>query len=306
MKSVKPIRWDRRRVRRNVFVSLGLLPVGYCGFTALIAYTFLHPARMAIRETPEADGLKYESISFRSDTDNLKINGWLIPAEGKPRGVIVLCHGRQGTRGSMRSYLPWLHRAGYTLLTFDFRASGESEGDTSTIGMNEVRDALGAIQYVKSRPELRGLPLGIFGHSMGGAVAIQAAAKSPEVRAVVADSPFASLDRAVSYRFRSVFGSSAPLVSEPVRFFGERMGGFDTTTVSPLAAVGKIAPRPLFLIHGTKDNVTSMEDSKMLYEAAGGPKDLWLVEGAWHVGAQTVAKQEYERRVLSFFRAGMR
>lgn len=306
MKPIKPIRWDKRRVRRNVCVSLGLLPVGYCGFTALIAYTFLHPVRMAIQKTPEAEGLKYEAVSFRSDTDNLKINGWLIPAGGKPRGVIVLCHGRQGTRASMLGYVPWLHRAGYSLLTFDFRASGESEGDTSTIGLNEVRDALGAIAYVKSRPELRGLPLGIFGHSMGGAVAIQAAAKSPEVRAVVADSPFASLDRAVSHRFRSVFGSSGPLVSEPVRFFGERMGGFDTTSVSPLAAVSKIAPRPLFLIHGTRDAVTSMEDSKMLYEAASGPKDLWLVEGAWHVGAREVAKKEYERRVLSFFRAGLK
>jgi uncharacterized protein len=296
---LKRRQWDKRRVRRNLCVSLGLLPVGYCGFTAFIAYTFLHPVRMPIRQTPEADGLKYQPISFRSEMDNLKLNGWLIPASGKPRGVIILCHGRQGTRASMLGYMPWLHRAGYTLLTFDFRASGESEGDTSTIGHHEVRDALGAIAYVKARPELRD-------HSMGGAVAIQAAAKSPEVRAVVADSPFASLDRAVTYRFQSVFGSSGPLVSEPVRFFGERMGGFDTTTVSPLTAVGKIAPRPLFLIHGTKDTVTSVEDSRLLYDAARGPKDLWLVEGAAHVGARHVAKKEYERRVLSFFGAGLK
>jgi uncharacterized protein len=299
-------RWDKRRIRRSLFAGISVLPVGYCGLTAFIAYGFLHPVRTVIRETPEKRGLRFENVSFPSATDNLKLNGWLIPAKGKPRGVIVVCHGRQGNRANMLGYVPWLHEAGYTILAFDFRASGTSEGDTSTIGFNEVRDALGAIAYVKSRHELKDVPLGIFGISMGAAVALQTTAQSPDVRAVVADSPYASLDRAVGYRFQSVFGSSAPVVATPVRFFGERMGGFDAAAVSPLAMIPKIAPRPVLLIHGTNDKVTSVEDSRMLYNAASEPKTLWVVPGAHHVGAYSIAGSEYERRITAFFRSALK
>jgi fermentation-respiration switch protein FrsA (DUF1100 family) len=176
----------------------------------------------------------------------------------------------------------------------------------STIGWREVGDAQGAVTYLQSRPDTRHLPLGIFGASMGAAVAIQLAAKTPEIRCVIADSPYATLDRAVDQRFRGVFPNGSVALSVPIQFVGERMMGCETATVSPLAQMPKFGERPIFFIHGLEDKNIRAEDSRLLFDAAKGPKELWLVPGAQHVGAYKTARREYQKRVTRFFDTNLR
>jgi hypothetical protein len=67
-------------------------------------------------------------------------------------------------------------------------------------------------------------------------------------------------------------------------------------------AIGKLAPRPLLMIHGGADTYINPDMAQTLYERAGQPKELWLVDGAKHNQALQVAGDEYHRRVLGFFR----
>lgn len=271
-------------------------------FSYFIAYGFVHPVKLPAWETPSDYQMPGEDVSFASDeNDRLVLRGWFVPAEGKPRGVLVLCHGRQGTRADMLRHAQYLREAGFSCLTFSFRACGDSPGDTSTIGWQEVGDALGAVRYLKSRSDTRNLPLGIYGSSMGAAVAIQAGAKSPLIRAVAADSSYTRLDRAIDQRFRGLMGFAGPIFAVPVSFFGERMTGMHAHDVAPLAVVAQIAPRPLFLIHGKSDILIRYRDSEELYRAAGQPKTLWLVPDAGHVQNFALHPDEYRRRLTEFF-----
>jgi fermentation-respiration switch protein FrsA (DUF1100 family) len=159
---------------------------------------------------------------------------------------------------------------------------------------------------VKARAELRELPLGLFGESQGGAVALMAAARSPEVRAVVAESPFARLDNAVGNHFRMAFGAAGPLVGVPVRWIGEGFIRRRCCDVSPVDEIPRISPRPLLLIQDGADRLCPPEETAALMAAAKEPKELWTVPNADHIQAEDVAPKELEQRVPAFFRRAFR
>ena len=292
--------WQRGLL--GVFGVAGL----YCGLVVTAAYLFLHPPRCMIDRRPDALGLRYEEVRFASAADHLMLHGWYIPASGSPRGLILFCHGRDGNRGNVLVHADYLHRAGFALFAFDFRDCGDSEGVMSTIGWREVSDALGAAAYLYGRADTRTVPLGLFGVSMGAAVAIQAAARLPNVRCVVADSPYATLDSAVRHRFFGLLGAGGEVFRGPVERVGETMMGGSALAVSPLAAIPKLGPRSILLIHGDEDAICDPEDSRRLLRAAApGTARLWAVAGAGHVGAFNAHPEEYERRVAAFFRANL-
>src|SRR5262249_9495636 len=77
--------------------------------------------------------------------------------------------------------------------------------------------------------------------------------------------------------------------------------GVTIADVAPRSVAGRLAPRPVFLIHGDADALTPVEHSRELYGMLGEPKELWIVEGAAHVEASTIAPDEYFERVVAFF-----
>ena len=301
--------YPARPLRRRWRVSWRRVAVGALAGLALwllavyaLVFAFVHPVRQPLSGTPAALGLRYENVSFRAP-DGPRIKGWLVSAKsGAPRGVVIVCHGYPGNRADLLKVADFLSRAGFAVLAFDFRSLGESEGDLCTIGFREVGDVEGAVTYLKTRPDTRRLPLAVYGTSMGGAVALQATAKIPALRAVVADSPYASLDRAVAQRFRCYAGNAGgALLGIPARWMGDQMIGTDSSTVAPLAHVAAISPRPVFLIYGDADCLILPDDSRLLFATAHAPKQVWRISGAGHVGGYGVAGAEYEQRVADFF-----
>ncbi|MCS6860049.1 MAG: alpha/beta hydrolase [Abditibacteriales bacterium] len=294
----------RARLGRTIKRALIAAPVAILGGSYLWAYFSIHPPKWKPRRTPQSVGVAYENVKFQS-LDGMRLAGWFAPATDAT-AVIILCHGFPGTRSEVVDHLAFLHRAGFNVFTFDFRGRGESAGNTCTIGYREVNDLLGAVRYLRARPETKSQKIGVLGLSMGGAVCIMGAAREKEIAAVVADAPYARLDRAVHQRFRAFLGPLAPVFRVPAQFFGERLADFKVADVAPLNEVARISPRPLLLIHGTSDFLITPTDSKMLHAAARAPKQLWLVPGARHTKAYQVAGKEYERRVTEFFQKALR
>lgn len=270
----------------------------FCVLTYLLAWVNVAPAPGRV-ELPQGLAGEAREVTFRS-SDGTSLTGWLcVPAGRPPRGVVILCHGIRASRLAMAENARFLLDAGYAALAFDFRAHGESGGSRITLGWRETEDVLAASAYVRELPDLRACQLAVIGDSMGGAAAIMAAARDPLISAVVAQSPYSRLDRAVRNHFRSAFGPLAWLVAWPVRFWGELLIGRRADRVSPAASMAGLGTRPVLLIAGGRDRLCPVEEVRRL-QAAGGNAELWIVEEAGHVEAVSVEPVEYRRRLLQF------
>lgn len=286
--------------------ALGAAAAAAAALPAGVAWAFTHPPRRLHRQNPRsAFGIPYERVRLRTE-DSVRLSAWYVPAaatdEGDtpPRGVVVVCHGYYGNRGTMLPYLSFLHRERFACLLFDFRAHGWSGGRRTTFGANEPLDLQAAIDWVWAQDDLRGVPLTVLGESMGASVALMVSAQDERVRAVVADSAFARFDSAVEGRLKLAFGRAATAFLPHASRVGERLLGCAITDIAPEEAIKRIAPRPVFLIHGTRDRLISVENAHRLLEAAPGNADLWEVPNAGHCGAVYVVKDEYAQRVAGF------
>ena len=169
-------------------------PVYVVSASIFYAYRTTHPGgRFAMRRvTPEDAGMAYEKVEFLS-RDGISLFGWYLPDNSK--GTIILVHGHGGKGISMVYHASALVSKGYSVLMYDQRAHGSSEGDICTAGWREVEDLLGAVDYLKTRADVNPERIGVLGISMGGLAALLAAAREHDIRAVVAEGPSAaSLD----------------------------------------------------------------------------------------------------------------
>lgn len=271
---------------------------------AALAWVFLHPPRRRHGRTPKtALGLAYERVRLTTD-DGIRLSAWLVP-HPSPQGLVLLSHGYTGCRETMFPYLSFLHEAGYSVLLHDFRAHGWSDGKQATLGLSEPLDLQAAIRWTESREELVELPLLLMGESMGAAVSLIVAAQEPRVRAVVADCGFARMDGPIQKRLETLFGEPIGKALAPAtQTIGERLLGSPAIRIAPEEAIGKIAPRPVLLIHGTRDALVTPDHAHRLHAASGGGAELWLVEDAGHTQSVHIA-HDYAERVVAFLKAAM-
>jgi uncharacterized protein len=231
--------------------------------------------------------------------DGTMLAGWY----GAPAGTaatIILCHGVPGDKHDMAGLAVALMDAGFGVLAFDFRGWGDSDKTSITLGHREVEDVLAAVKYVQHQAETQ-LHIGIVGLSMGAAAAIVAAAQTPAIEAVVADSGYARLDQSVERATRRFLGPLGSLATRRVRRLGERLVGAPLASVAPIGAIAGISPRPVLIIHGKQDRLTDVGDAYALYRACGEPKALWIIDAAGHARTRRVGPEEYDRRVIGFF-----
>ena len=253
--------------------------------------------------TPWELGVPWEDVTFAARDSGYEVRGWWLPNPRADR-VIIACPGYRGNKSELLGIGTALWRAGYTLLLVDFHGHGVDRGEPVTLAYREVGDFLGAVDYVAARAP--GAQLGAIGFSMGAAVVIQGVAREPRVSVVVADSPFATHRDVVAARFRSIVPLLPPKpfldLADPM--LGRR-AGYRFGQVEPLREIAAIAPRPILLIHSTDDQIIPYQHSIQLYEAAGDPKELWIVEGVPHCGAYFLDRPGYCRRVADFFGRAM-
>jgi len=243
--------------------------------------------------TPADLGLHYETVTFTT-ADGVTLSGWLIGAARETTTAVILMHGFTGNRlQELAAFVPWLSER-HHVLQFDFRGHGESGPGRVTLGADERRDVAAAVAYLRGR----GLgPIALCGVSMGAAAAILAAPGLP-VAAVVADAPYARAGHPIANRMREQgwplprVGSLAIATGAAVRA-RSRLG-------DPIEAVARIAPTALLVIAPVADRLISWRQGLELYEAAGQPKELYVVPGAGHAEAYASAPERYRERVLGF------
>ncbi|GAC1363904.1 MAG: alpha/beta hydrolase [Herpetosiphon sp.] len=248
--------------------------------------------------TPTECGVPFEVVRFRTD-DGIELCGWWLVQPHATR-VLIGCTGHLGTKDELLGIGSGLWRAGNAVLLFDFRNRGESEVAPMSLAFREQDDLLAAVAYAKQRMGGAAPQIGVIGYSMGGAVALLAAARTPAIGAVVADSAFATMRGVLqaAYVRRHLPAQPFLLLAD---FITRRRYGYPFNAVRPLDVVDKISPRPLLLIHAAGDPIISVDDAQRLFTAAGEPKALWIAPAREHCGAYFADRSGYVERVASFF-----
>jgi len=230
-------------------------------------------------------------------SDGHKLRFWYYPPQN---GAVILALG--GLGGSLGSNLPpveFLIDEGYGVLQIDSRACADPPA-LVTLGYDEEQDASAGLEFLKGQPEVR--RIGLIGFSMGGVTAIRTAERHPEVMAVVAEGGYYNLgDHIVKPENRSSLTRKAFLNSIAVLYWLQT--GVNPWTVSPIDDLPGISPRPIFLIYGEHELSAGRGD--LQYAAASVPKEIWIVPGGNHGTNHITSPQEYEYRVLDFFRLNL-
>lgn len=267
------------------------------------------------RTEPLAEG---EEIRFQT-VDGLSLAGTYLKARTQPRiGVIVFCPEFLGDRGSAALYADFLRDSGFDLFAFDFRNHGESDSEASYKPLQwtsnrETRDLKAALAYLRSREDADPAGVGLFGISRGGSAAICVAAREARVWGVATDGAFGTATTMISYihRWAEIYvtnekfwklmpGWLFEFASWAGRMNAQKQLGRKFASVE--RAVANLAPRPLLMIHGEKDNYIGPAIAKALFAYAGEPKELWIVPKAKHNRCREVDPGGYRERVDQFFR----
>lgn len=296
----------RRRLKRwlwTIIIILIVLIVASAVLSFIVGWKATHPSRIPIKYTPAEDGLSYQNETFPSRIDHLKLSGWLIPAAKPTNKIIVESHGYHGNRSNETPFLAStkdLHDAGYAVLMFDYRGEGKSAGSLVSIGEFEQRDLEGAIDFAKSKGYT---DVGVLGWSMGASTALEVASEDSDVRATIADSPFADLNQYLKVNM-PVWSHlpSFPFTPE-ILWELETTTGIDPSKASPETDLRHFGQKPVLLIAGTADTTIPMKNSQLLDQELNHDSNasLWIVPGAKHIGAFKVEPGPYEQRVVQFF-----
>jgi pimeloyl-ACP methyl ester carboxylesterase len=171
----------------GAFVGVVLLAwVLLVGVVGVRVHFATHPPRELGNEIDfDSMHLRMDEVRFAA-VDGTNLSGWMLEGDAR-RPPIVLCHDVGSSRSALVHLGLELHRRGFPVLLFDFRGHGQSEGDSSTLGLHEKRDVLGAVDFLSRRRGSARFPVGIYGAGMGAHAAVLAAADRPMLRVLVLD-----------------------------------------------------------------------------------------------------------------------
>ena len=224
-------------------------------------------------------------------SDGLRLCGHLArpPATSGGPGLVrhglVICHGFPtgpgGAATAARTYPHLAERvaadAGWVVLTFNFRGTGQSEGNFSLAGW--VADLRAAVDHLL---EVTGVDrVWLAGFSTGGSLALCAAGEDERVGGVAAFSAPADFDAWASDPKRFLEHARTIGVVRDQRFPPDMAAWLrELHDIRPMALIGKVPPRPVLLVHGSNDDAVSVMDARALADAAEGQVELRVLSGA--------------------------
>ena len=277
------LKWSRRI--RWVLMLAVLAYLVACAYMWSIQRQYIFEPRPQLQTTPERLGLKFEEVHIPSGngTERGDLYAWWIPAERADAPTMLYLHGNDKNIGGAPDLdrAARLHGMGYNLLTVDYRGYGKSTGGEP----NETKlyeDAEATWNYLTKNRASDPKRTFIFGHSLGGAIAIELASHHPEAAGIIAESTFTTMIDMGKRKYAYM----------PV----------DLLLNQRFDSLGKVSHLkiPLLLIHGTWDKRVPYQMSQRLFDSAPQPKFQKLIEGGQHENNGIVAPLEYRAAVSEF------
>jgi len=243
-------------------------------------------------------GLSFEDVSFVSQ-EKYTLRGWFIPRKGSDK-VVITVHGHGANRYEGARWFRALHDGGFNILTFDLRNSGLSTSDVTTMGFYERYDVIAAVDFVAKSRGMKSI--GVFGVSMGSSASIPAMEMDKRISAGVFEASLANLHDVFGDILSRDFGLPVfPMLQIACLFF-EIRADVDMDEMNNEDIIGKISPRPVFLIHCKNDNYIDYYHGKRMFKAAKEPKQTWTADCNVHAEAWQSDPRKAEKLVVGFFK----
>jgi uncharacterized protein len=287
-----------RTNKRKLLIQVLFKLLFWLGVVAAIAYCticlylyfqqprFIFFPSSVIEKTPESFKLPYDEVWLPVPAAFGKvehIHGWWIKANQPNPKVLLYLHGNGINIGANVAHANRFHQLGFSVLLIDYRGYGRSEG-TFPNEMRVYQDAATAWNYLVQQRQIPQREIYIYGHSLGGAIAIDLAASNPDAAGLIVESSFTSIQELITVR--NMFS----------------MFPVDLILTQRFESIKKV-PRlkmPVLFIHGIADSTIPAFMSENLYCPAPEPKKLILVPGAEHNNIAELAGLQYLRWVQSF------
>jgi uncharacterized protein len=268
---------------------LAIAYVFSCILLFVLQTRFIFQPTSVIQKTPDDFKIPYEEVwlPITNKSGKIeKIHGWWLPGESpvKPAEVLLYLHGRGFNIGANISQSYRFRQLGFSVLLIDYRGYGRSQGGFPHESQI-YEDAETAYNYLVKQRQFSPSQILLYGHSLGGAVAIELAIKHPEVAGLIVQSSFTSMaDMVEGYSLMRIF---------PVRLLL-------TQRFNSIAKVPSLR-MPVLFVHGTADPLIPATMSKKLYASSPQPKELLLVPNAKHNNGDAFFNtSEYRKTVVDF------
>lgn len=242
---------------------------------SLIESQIFFPDKVLVAD-PGDLGLAFEDQWIITE-DGVKLHAWWLPAKDADT-VLVFFHGNAGNISHRLDNLRHLNAWGISVLIFDYRGYGKSQGSISEKGL--YLDSRAALEAGLARAQAAGSRLALFGRSLGGVAAVSVADRA-EVDGVILESTFTNLGDMAKLHF-------------PLPGMGRLKNRFDS-----LGRISRVSAPKLF-IHGDRDDIVPMELGRRLFKAAPEPKTWLLLPGAGHNDTYDRGGQAYFQTIREF------
>jgi pimeloyl-ACP methyl ester carboxylesterase len=270
-----------------------------CGAVLVVSlWTFwmaVRPPRIAIPGTPQDFRLMASDVTLTT-ADGVKLAAWLIPSAVPNAPALVLLHGYPANKADLLPIAGAL-QSRFTVLLFDFRYFGTSEGAVTTLGFRERADLRAAVDTLAQQGHTR---IGVFGYSLGGAVAILGAAEDPRIRAVSAWAPFADLRMLGRDLYGMFWVLKYPFV-ELMVLWGRVFLGGDITRPSPEMAAARLTIPVQIWASRDDDQIPFAHAERLQKALAGNPR----AEFHFGRGLHNERAAGFERRIVEFFASAL-
>ena len=245
--------------------------------------------------TPDSAGLPFERHVF-ARLDGGALEGWLVPHPAA-RAVVVMFHGHADSKQSLLPAARLFHDLGYAAFLVDFRGSGGSSGNETSIGFHEADDVRAAFVYASALP---GRPqVLLYGNSMGAAAVLKAMSDAPlRPAALVLECPFDRLASTVRHRFDTYRVPAFP-AADLLLFWGGLQQGFNPWRFNP-AEYAAAVTAPTLLMNGDRDPWVSVTEARSIYDRLRGPKELKLFRGLGHQSFLSARRADWKKTVAGF------
>ncbi len=299
-------KWRRhtRLYRHRLFLLIlfEIVLTFYVVLPLAATHSSLYPLRLPVTLPPWQVSEKLEDVSFTT-SDGVPLKGWYIPSRNG--AAIVAIHGYNGNRSHVVFHAKALADHGYGVLMFDMRMHGES-GGTIFSNWETGRDVIAAVDYLKTRSDVRPDRIGAIGLSAGARAILYGAAASSEIRAMIFDGLGAgTVDDFLNPFIPEVQGL---WFMTPTVWLGDRAMELYTGRAVPppfKELVKQIAPRPmLFISAGRAEYETSL--AQRYVASAGSNAEAWDLPDVGHVSGLIMRPEEYTQKMLDFFDRNLR